>query len=73
MGAWSAVLVGEQAGRRFTCLRRRPAASRGQGLVEYGLILAGIALVAAVTLVFFGDLVAGALEIIATLIDQATT
>jgi len=44
--------------------------ARGQGLVEYGLILAGIALVAAITLVFFGDLVARALELIANTIDQ---
>ncbi len=73
MGAWSAVLPGGVGGRRLVRLRCRPGPPRGQGLVEYGLILAGIALVATITLVFFGDLVARALDIIATLIDQATT
>ena len=73
MGAWSAVLIGEEAGRRLARFRCRFGRPRGQGLVEYGLILAGIALVATVTLVFFGDLVARALDIIATAIDQATT
>lgn len=46
---------------------------RGQGLVEYGLILSGIAIVAIVTLVFFGDALAYVLDVIGNAIDQATT
>ena len=49
------------------------AAERGQGLVEYGLILGGIAIVAIVTLIFFGDVVAQVLDWIGNLIDRATT
>ena len=49
------------------------AAQRGQGLVEYGLILGGIAIVAIVTLVFFGDVVAHVLDWIGNLVDRATT
>jgi len=45
---------------------------RGQGLVEYGLILTGVAIVAIVTLVFFGDQVAWVLDVIGSAIDQAT-
>ena len=44
----------------------------GQGLVEYGLVLAGIALVAAVILVFFGDAVSHGLDLIGDAIDRAT-
>ncbi len=44
----------------------------GQGLVEYGLIIGGIAAVAVVTLLFFGDQVAAVLDFIGNLIDQAT-
>jgi len=44
----------------------------GQGLVEYGLILALMAVVAVVVLVFFGDAIAAALEIIADEIDRAS-
>ncbi len=47
-------------------------AERGQGLVEYGLILSGIAIVAIVTLVFFGDALAHVLDVIGNAIDQAT-
>jgi Flp pilus assembly pilin Flp len=47
--------------------------ARGQGLVEYGLILGGIAVVAIVTLVFFGDVVAQVLDLIGNAIDQATS
>ncbi len=49
-----------------------PRRARGQGLVEYGLIIGGIAVVAVVTLVFFGDQVAAVLDFIGSLIDQAT-
>lgn len=45
----------------------------GQGLVEYGLILAGIAAVAVVALVFFGDQVAFVIDAIGTAIDRAGT
>ena len=45
----------------------------GQGLVEYGLILSLIALVAVVALVFFGDQLAAALELIGDEIDRAST
>ena len=45
----------------------------GQGIVEYGLILGGIAVVAVVILVFFGDVVAEVLDIIGNAIDSATT
>lgn len=50
----------------------RGRAARGQGLVEYGLILAGVAVVAVVTLVFFGDVVAQLLDFIGNAIDHAT-
>jgi Flp pilus assembly pilin Flp len=48
--------------------RHRPA---GQGLVEYGLILSLIVVVAIITLVFFGDAVAAALNFIGQVIDSA--
>ena len=43
----------------------------GQGLVEYGLILALIGVVAIVALVFFGDQLATALSLIGQTIDSA--
>ena len=49
---------------------RRPRAS-GQGVVEYGLILGGSALVTAVTLVFLGPVLAEILGLIGELIDAA--
>ena len=45
---------------------------RGQGLVEYGLILSLTALVATVILVVFGSQLAVALDIIGSAIDNAT-
>ena len=45
----------------------------GQGLVEYGLILSLIVLVAVISLVFFGDQLAAALELIGDEIDRAST
>ena len=45
---------------------------RGQGLVEYGLILSLTALVATVILVVFGSQLAVALDIIGSAIDSAT-
>jgi Flp pilus assembly pilin Flp len=52
-------------------LRRWPAEA-GQGLVEYGLILAGAALFALVLLVFFGGTLSAVLEVIGEAIDQAS-
>jgi Flp pilus assembly pilin Flp len=46
--------------------------SRGQGVVEYGLILSGTALVTVVTLVFLGPVLAGVLSLIGEAIDAAT-
>ena len=51
--------------------RARLGSGAGQGLVEYGLILAGIAAVAVVALVFFGDQVAFIIDAIGTAIDRA--
>ncbi len=45
---------------------------RGQGLVEYGLMLSLTAVVATVILVFFGSQLAVALDIIGSAIDSAT-
>ena len=48
------------------------ATAVGQGLVEYGLILALTAMLTMVWLVVFGGAVANALAAIAQAIDQAT-
>jgi Flp pilus assembly pilin Flp len=45
---------------------------RGQGIVEYGLILGLSAVVAVVVLVFFGGPLADVLQIIGRAIDEAT-
>lgn len=45
---------------------------RGEGLVEYAIVVAGIALTAALLLVAFPDEVAGALEAIADLVAGST-
>lgn len=45
---------------------------RGQGLVEYGLVLALTSLLTVVWLVVFGGAVSDALAAIAQAIDQAT-
>ena len=47
-------------------------AELGQGVVEYGLILALSALVAVVILVFFGGTLSAILEVIGEAIDQAS-
>jgi Flp pilus assembly pilin Flp len=44
----------------------------GQGVVEYGLILALSALVAVVVLVFFGGTLSAVLEAIGQAIEQAS-
>ncbi len=48
----------------------RPA--RGQGIVEYGLILALTSVLTAAWLTFFGGAIAEALTIIGEAIDRAT-
>ena len=45
---------------------------RGQGIVEYGLILALSTLVAVIVLVFFGGTLSTVLEAIGRAIDQAS-
>lgn len=50
----------------------RRSRERGQGLVEYGLILSLTAVVATVILVFFGSQLAQALDLIGSIIDSAT-
>lgn len=45
---------------------------RGQGLVEYAIVVAGIAAVTTILLLCFPDEVAGALEAIADLIAGST-
>ncbi|HKG19356.1 MAG TPA: hypothetical protein VKB00_06425 [Candidatus Limnocylindrales bacterium] len=45
---------------------------RGQGVVEYGLILALSALVAIIVLVFFGGTLSAVLEAIGQAIEQAS-
>jgi Flp pilus assembly pilin Flp len=47
-------------------------AERGQGLVEYGLILALSAALAVVVLVFFGGTVSALLEAIGEAIERAS-
>jgi Flp pilus assembly pilin Flp len=44
----------------------------GQGIVEYGLILALSTVVAVVVLVFFGGTLSAVLEVIGEAIDQAS-
>jgi len=45
------------------------AADRGQGIVEYGLILGLIAVVAVIALVFFGGALAAGLSLLGQAID----
>ena len=52
---------------------RRPAHEEdGQGLAEYALILALIAVVAIISLVFLGDTLASLMSYIGDTIDQST-
>ena len=48
------------------------AGSHGQGVVEYGLILALSSLFAVVLLVFFGGTLAAILDVIGEAIEQAS-
>jgi Flp pilus assembly pilin Flp len=51
---------------------RRPAArGAGQGLVEFGMILALVLLIATIALVLFGPQLAWALSLIGTQVDKA--
>ena len=53
----------------------RPAdrlAAAGQGVVEYGLILGGSALLAVLLLLVFGGTVSGFLKVVGDLIDSAS-
>ena len=52
-------------------VRPHTSSERGQGIVEYGLILGLIAVVAVVALVFFGDALAAALSLLGGAIDPA--
>ena len=56
--------------------RRRPDVplerARGQGVVEYGLILGGSAVVALVTLVVLGPVLGAVIDFIVGLIEAAT-
>lgn len=47
-------------------------AARGQGIVEYGLILGGSTVVAVVVLLFFGPTLSAVLDAIADAIDLAS-
>ena len=49
-----------------------PAGSRGQGIVEYSLILSLMVVVAGVILVVFGGALADVLSVIGSAIDSAT-
>jgi len=53
-------------------VRARGGSRCGQGIVEYGLILGGSAMVAFVTLVFLGPVLAEVLGWIGEVIDDAT-
>jgi Flp pilus assembly pilin Flp len=52
-------------------MRRPRSVTVGQGLVEFGLILALVAVIAVVALVFFGPQLAWALSLIGTQIDKS--
>ena len=54
-------------------LSAKAAVQRGQGLVEYGLILGGAALVAVITLVVFNPVLSAILAWIASLVDASSS
>ena len=53
-------------------VRRPDVLARGQGIVEYGLILSGSALLAIVLLVFFSGTVSAFLQVVGDAIDAAS-
>jgi Flp pilus assembly pilin Flp len=53
-------------------VRRRPGRPRGQGVVEYGLILSLSAMLAVTLLVFFGGTLSVVLKAVGDAIDAAT-
>ena len=50
---------------------RQGALDAGQGLVEFGVILALVLIIATIALVFFGPQLAWALSLIGTQVDKA--
>jgi Flp pilus assembly pilin Flp len=62
---------GQGDGRLAGAPTRRPPGSRGQGLVEYGLILSLSAALALGLLVFAGGTVADVLDLITDAVDAA--
>ena len=52
-------------------MKRARSVTAGQGLVEFGLILALVGVIAVVALVFFGPQLAWALSLIGTQIDKS--
>ena len=52
--------------------RRRDSLARGQGIVEYGLIMGLSALLALVLLVFFGGALSAFLQVVGNAIDAAS-
>ena len=57
---------------RAECATERQVNDRGQGVVEYGLILALSALLAAAVLLFLGPTVSAVLDAIGKLIEGAS-
>jgi hypothetical protein len=53
-------------------LGRPRSRDAGQGIVEYGLILSGSALLAAILLLFFGGTVSAFLQVVGDAIDAAS-
>ena len=53
-------------------VRRPDVLARGQGIVEYGLILALSAVLALVLLVFFGGAVSAFLQVVGDAVDAAS-
>jgi len=58
---------------RSLAMQRPAHGEEGQGLAEYALILALIAIVAILSLIFLGDTLADLLSTIGDTIDDATT
>ena len=52
-------------------MRRPPSGASGQGLVEFGLIIALVVVIAVIALLFFGPQLAWALSLIGTEIDKS--